>query len=292
MVFFGVLSCENKTENTMKQFLVKEIPDNSPIAFKENLIASDKLIHKGIFSPELDEYYYTISSKNFEDFEVYMIKKRNGIWSEPEKAFFNSDYNEHGMSFSPDGNSLFFSSTRPVPISGVPSTWHIWHTEKINGAWSEPVFVDITNLRGKLISHPTIANSGTLYFHSSNLDYTEMQVYSSKQINGRFADAKKIAFSMDSNRGTCTPYISPEENYLIFASIGEQLDLMISFNDGKGGWTNTRKLNDRINDFGQGNPYVTPDDKYLFFTTGGGPEKEWKVKWVNIESELRRINQH
>ncbi|WP_262496961.1 hypothetical protein [Formosa algae] len=38
---------------------------------------------------------------------------------------------------------------------------------------------------------------------------------------------------------------------------------------------------------GQGNPYITPDDKFLFYTTGGHLEKDWKVKWVNIESELK-----
>ncbi|PNW28712.1 hypothetical protein BKP44_07285 [Formosa algae] len=48
-----------------------------------------------------------------------------------------------------------------------------------------------------------------------------------------------------------------------------------------------KKLNDKINTMGQGNPYITPDDKFLFYTTGGHLEKDWKVKWVNIESELK-----
>ena len=74
---------------------------------------------------------------------------------------------------------------------------------------------------------------------------------------------------------------------MIFASIGNQLDLMISFSDGNGGWKDTKKLNNKINDIGQGNPYVTPDNKFLFFTSGEHLEKNWKVKWVNIESELK-----
>jgi Tol biopolymer transport system component len=269
------------------RFLTEKIPFDTPIEFKGNLTPNDKLIHKGIFSPDLEEYYYTLSDTDFEQFDVYMIKKLNGIWSNPQKAFFNSEYSEHGMAFSPDGNSLYFSSTRPTNIKGVLETWHIWKSNKVNGRWSEPKFVDIPNLRSKLVSHPTITNTGTMYFHVSNLDYGEMDIYYSKMVSDKFEDAEKTSISMNSNNGKCTPYVSPKEDYLIFASIGSQLDLMISFNDGIGGWTNTKSLNEKINDNGQGNPYITPDNKFLFFTTGKYQEKNWKVKWVNIESQIK-----
>lgn len=280
------LSCKNENDNTKMQFLTDEIPNNIPIEFKQDLVPKNKLIHKGIFSTDLKEYYYTISDNNFEKFDVLVIKKKNGNWSEPKKAFFNSEYNEHGMSFSPDGNSIYFSSTRPTNIKGTLETWHIWKSDKVNGEWKEPIYVDIPNLRDKLVSHPTITNSETLYFHISNLDYSEMDIYHSKKVNDKFENAKKTTISMNSKVGKCTPYVSPKEDYLIFASIGNELDLMISYNDGKGGWINTKKLSNKINHMGQGNPYVTPDNRFLFFTTGEHLKKEWKVKWVNIASEL------
>ena len=286
LLVIGFISCENQNQKTKMQFLVKEVPSNIPIEFKDGLIPENKMIHKGIFSPDLNEYYYILSDKNFEGFEVFTIEKNNGFWSEPKKAFFNSKYNEHGMSFSPNGNTLYFSSTRPVNINGVSQTWHIWKSDKINGKWKEPVFVDIPNLRDKLVSHPTIGNSGTLYFHSSNLDYSEMDIYQSKNLNGKFENAEKVLISMNSESGKCTPYVSPKEDYLIFASIENYLNLMIAYNNGKGEWIKTKKLNNEINDKGQGNPYITPDNKFLFFTTGEHLEKDWKVKWVNIESEL------
>ncbi|QHI37129.1 hypothetical protein IMCC3317_25070 [Kordia antarctica] len=282
----GFLSCENQTEKAKMQFLTEKIPDNIPIEFNQNIIPKNKRIHKGIFSPDLQEYYYTISDKDFENFEIYVIKKKSENWSQPEKAFFNSTYNEHGMSFSPSGNTLYFSSTRPTNINGIHQTWHIWKSDKVDGKWQESTFVDIPNLRTKLVSHPIITNSGTLYFHSSNLDYSEMNIYHSKQVNGTFEDSEKTSISMPLNSVTCTPYVSANEEYIIFASIGKQLDLMISFNDGKGNWTRTKRLNDTINNLGQGNPYVTPDHKFLFFTTGDHLEKNWKVKWVDIASEI------
>ena len=286
LITISFLGCKNETVNTEMQFSNEKIPSNTPLEFKPYLVPKNKLIHKGIFSPNLQEYYYTISDKNFEKFEVFVIKKDKEDWFEPKKAFFNSEHNEHGMSFSPNGNSLYFSSTRSVNIGGIAPTWHIWKSDKVNGKWSEPIFVDIPNLRNKLVSHPTITNSGTLYFHASNLDYSEMDIYHSKNVNGKFENAEKTSIAMNSKLGKCTPFVSPNGDYLIFALIGKELDLMITYNDGKGGWMNTKKLNDKINSNAQGNPYVTTDNKFLFFTTGDHLEKNWKVKWVNIESKI------
>ncbi len=280
------LSCKNETKYSTEAFLTEKIPVDMPIEFKKNLTPQNKLIHKGMFAPNLKDYYYTISDKNFERFDVYVITKNNGIWSKPKKAFFNSRYSDHGMSFSPDGNTLYFSSTRPVDIDGVASTWHIWKSDKVDEKWNVPIFVDVPNLRNKLVSHPTITNSGTLYFHVSNLDYSEMDIYYSKQVNGTFENAKKAIISMDSSTQKCTPYVSPKGDYLIFASINNTLDLMITFDSGNGSWINTKKLNEKINNNGQGNPYVTPDNKFLFFTTGKHSEENWSVKWVDIASEL------
>ncbi|MEO1654061.1 MAG: hypothetical protein AAFU64_10975 [Bacteroidota bacterium] len=267
------------------RFLNEQIPQDTPLPFKSELCPKDQLIHKGILSPDLQAYYYTLSDKEFKQFDVYFIKKTAKSWSEPQAAFFNSEYSEHGMNFSPDGNTLFFSSTRPVDLPGIPPTWHLWKSEKVDGQWQAPRFVDIPNLRDKLLSHPIITNSGTLYFHASNLDYSEMDIYQAPPINQTFGAAEKTSIDLDS--GKCTPYVSPDEDYLIFASIGEVLDLIICYPDGKGGWTNPKKLSPKINQQGQGNPYVTPNDQFLFFTVGDVKQGNWQIKWVDISSELK-----
>jgi len=274
-----------KNENNTAIFLEDENPKFEPIEFRKELVQSDKIIHRGVFSPGMDEYYFTVSDKAYADFDVLMIQKENGGWSQPQKAFFNSRYSEHGMSFSPDGKILYFSSTRPSPIDGLPDTWHIWKCEQVNGTWNEPEFVDILNLRDKLVSHPSVAKSGTIYFHVSNLDYSDMDIYYSKQVNGKYGNARKLKLPAGLNTDKCTPYISPDESYLLFASIGDQLDLMICFNDGNGGWKNIKKLNTAINNKGQGNPYVTPGSDFLFFATGEHLGS-WSVKWVRFQPEL------
>ena len=215
-----------------------------------------------------------------------MIEKVGDKWSHPQASFFNTVFSEHGMSFSPDGNSIYFSSTRPTGIDSIPNTWHIWKSENINGIWTKAIYIDIPNMRDKLISHPTISSSGKLYFHASNLDYSEMDVYHSQLIEGKFQNATKVEIEQKPNTGICTPFIAPNEEYLIFASIGTQLDLWISFNDGVGNWVRTKALNQKINHLGQGNPYVTSDHQFLFYATGEYQKTNWGINWVNIKSEI------
>ena len=283
-----ILSCIKNDQSNQMKYLTQCIPNSSPVEFMEHLKVADKLIHRGIFNPDLSEYYFTLSDKAFQQFDVYLIKKLEGEWSEPEKAFFNSDFSEHGMSFSPDGKSLFFSSTRPTNIDSIPATWHIWRSDKVDEKWSDPVFIDIPNLREKLVSHPSITDAGRLYFHASNLDYSEMDIYSTIQSSGQFEAAIKATISSVSpNVQKCTPYVSPKGNYLLFAAIGEQLELMITFKDKNGHWTRPKRLNDDINANGQGNPYVTPDGTFLFYATGKMDAEDWSIKWVNIQNEIK-----
>jgi hypothetical protein len=189
---------------------------------------------------------------------------------------------------SKNAETLFLGQGIPNDLP-IPFKQGLVSQGKLIHIWYEPLFVDIPNLKDKLVSHPTITNSGKLYFHTSNLDYSEMDIYHSKQVNGKFEKAEKASIAMNPETGKCTPYVSPNEDYLIFASIGKELDLMISYNNGKGDWVNTKKLNDRINNQGQGNPFVTPDNRFLFFTSGKESDQDWSVKWVNVESEINSL---
>lgn len=286
ILLLGLLLGACKTEPDSLKYLSEKTPGLEPIDFNIEMIPDTKMIHKGIFSPDLEAFYYTISDKDFQNFDIYYIRKQDGKWSKPQPAPFNSQHNDHGMSFSSDGKTVYFSSTRPVKREGIQATWHIWKSDYINGQWNEPTWIDIPNLRAKSVSHPSITRSGTLYFHASNVDYSDMTIYQSKRTKGVFEAAQKV--SIISDTGSCTPFVSPDEKYLLLASIGPQLDLMISFKEIDGKWSKPKKLNEKINTKGQGNPFVTPDNKYLFFTTGDDQEKAWKIKWVAIESELKR----
>ncbi|AKA35375.1 hypothetical protein VC82_1765 [Flagellimonas lutaonensis] len=280
-----LLQCSDESPNYKALLGVDILPNEHPIFFKKELVPNGKLIHRGILNPQLDAYYFTLSNKDFSDFDIYIIERKEGKWSEPQKAFFNSEYDDHGMSFSPDGKRIYFSSTRPIIGKDLPETWHLWRTNNNNGTWTEPEYVDIPNMRDKLISHPSISENGTLYFHASNLDYSKMDIYHSVQEEGKFKDAEKTYLSDSNTYGRTTPYVSADGSFLIYAAINKTLDLMICQKDEKGKWSQAKAFNKAVNTNGQGNPYITPDNKFLFFAVE--ENNKWKVKWVDVESLVK-----
>lgn len=284
-IALALISCNE--EVSLNEYLTETTPRNVPQLYKPELIPEGKLVHSGIFSPDFKEYYFTVSDRQFQRFDVRVVRKENGKWSRSREAFFNTGNNEHGTSFSPDGRYVYFSSTRPIDLPGISDTWHIWRSEKVDGQWSEPEFVDIPNLRDKLVSHPSITLDGTLYFHAGATDYSDLSIYYSLGTNWEFADAVKLPEEVNFGDQQNTPYISPDESYLLYEAAQ---DLYISRKDKSGRWLAARPLDERINRHGKGNPYITPDQKYLFYVAGleGNPEEEWAVYWVSAETMLTR----
>lgn len=279
-----IIGC-NSGNDKQNMFFVNQVPKNLPFQFDPTLLPNGSIIHRGVFSNDLRQYYFTISDRSFSNFRVLVTNKAQNQWTEPVEAFFNSKYDDHGMSFSPDGNTLVFSSTRPVVSNELPKTWHIWMCKKSNQQWSKPEYIKISNLHSKLISHPTLAPNGTIYFHASNLDYSDMSIYYSSLINGKYQTAKKIEFGLNAI-GYCTPYIAANGKHLVFATIGENLNLYICKKQDGHKWSNPIMLSPEINKNGQGNPYLTPDSKYLFFAREDKNTHKWSINWVSTGTFL------
>ncbi len=288
---FVLSSCKevaHQQKNVAYQLLSKsKVPSNLPIPFREDLVGKDQLIHRGVFSPDLNHFYFTISDKDYSNFTIKSMHQVEHTWSEPQNAFFNSNDDDHGLSFSPDGNSIYFSSTRSLEKDSLANTWHLWRTTKVDDKWTPSEFIDIPNLRDKLISHPTITEGGRLYFHASNLDYSDMNIYYSDQVQGEFQDAKPLFSNVNDKTNKCTPFISPDEKYIIYAKIEEHLKLMICYKNDEGDWGVPTELNEAINMNGQGNPFVTWDKQFLFFASGIHGSNNWQLKWVSMDKILK-----
>lgn len=293
-LFIGtiLIGCKTSNDLNLPSSTLENLPNKFPKVLFEAFVPQDKIVHKGIFSPDLDFYYYTVSNQDYTNFDIYLLQRVGEEWLRQGKADINSDFDDHGMSFAPDGNTIYFSSTRPTDRNDVASTWHIWASQLVGGQWLAPIYIDIPNLRSQLTSHPILTRSGTLYFHSSNADYSNMDIYQAQMVEGRFSNARKSNIDLQKEQDRCTPYVSADEDFMVFAAVGESLNLMITYNDGKGHWINTKPLSQTVNEFGQGNPSMILDDKYLIYTTGGNPKEGWKVKWVDLQSEIDHMTTH
>lgn len=269
-------------------FGIEAVPSGDPVEFKPELVETDTLHHAGVFSPDLKTYFYTVSDQSFRRFDVKLVERLEDGWSEPRDAFFNSEHNEHGVAFSPDGRRLYFSSTRPVPGMDLPDTWRLWASELGPDGWSEPTFVDIPGMRHRLVSHPSLAADGTLYFHSGEPDYTDLRLFRAEVAGDVIQNAVALPPEINGPGLHVTPYVAPDESFLIFERVP---DLWISRRGADGSWQEAVLLPKSINSDGKGNPYLTPDRRFLFFAAGPDPEPEknvrWSIYWVDAASFLQ-----
>jgi hypothetical protein len=83
-------------------------------------------------------------------------------------------------------------------------------------------------------------------------------------------------------------FIARDESYIIFCrfSNGSSGDLFISYNRGKGNWTNPKTLGAQVNapnPVWECCPFVTNDNKYLFFTRGGNEMSSYFTYWTKVD---------
>jgi hypothetical protein len=294
LFLIAVIGCNTKMKINAKQeqYLSEQPPMGSSILFKPELIPDKQLAHAGVFTPDMSEYYYTLSNAIFSQFTVMYIKKVADQWVVPKEAFFNSSYLEHGVHFTEDGQWVYFSSTRPTGKKGNTNNWHIWRSKKVKNGWSEAEWVNIPGMNGKSVSHPSLTRSGRMYFHSYNPDFSDMALFFSEPLEGVFQKAKKIVFSGGENNNALTPFVALDESYLLFEKkFDDFFEIHISYRD-NGAWQLPKRLSDKVNTKNLGNPYITPDGQYLFYASGSWLNNEapddWVIKWISTKEIFMR----
>ena len=262
---------------------------NSSERFLEEYIPSDMLGHAGVFSPNGQKYYLTLSDKSFQNFDVWVSSYQNGNWSTPIPAFFNSEYDEHGVGFSTDGATIYFSSTRPTNQIGIADTWHIWTSHKTAEGWSEPEFVHIPTFEQKLISHPTLTTNNRMYFHSGNTDYSELGLYYSDWSDNEWQTPEKVKFGQEPSDLCITPFVSPDESYLLFGKIENEKEVLYLSYRSNDEWLKPQPLNDSINLNNKSNPFVNYHDSRLYYAVGTFTENGMPSYWLINRIDLNAV---
>lgn len=254
------------------------------IISSDGIISSDYKEHGSpTFSADGKEvFWWTIKiDSNNQWINLFKTMRCVGdTWTEPEVSPFNE-----GVVFSPDGKRLYFGSKKEGD--------NPYFVEKKKESWSDPIYINLVSNfpEIKYVYFPTITSSGTLYF----LGYYEEQwanigIYRSELINGEYAKPELLPASINSreNQRNWTPYIAPDESYLIFCSTrglpkSDQGDLYICFRNLDGSWTEAINMGETINSERlERFPSVSPDGKYFFYTqfTPGSNED---VYWVSAK---------
>jgi hypothetical protein len=277
--------------NLYGDYLGQTPPADTPVVFASGIVSTDDLEHSpALFTPDGNEVYWiTARPPGPENSDwinrVLTMKRVNGRWS----VSFVTPY--HITALSADGNRGYFTSLENKDI---------WYTEKEGNNWSKPKCLNFLTQYPELqfAFIGSITGNGTIYF-TAFLEgpMNNYGIYRSKLINGKYAKPEALPNSINMTGGTLnwTPFVDPNENYLIFSSNrkGEfgGSDLYISFYDiSSDTWSEPINMGEPINTSVQERlPGISPDGKFLFFTRWT-PEHNQDVFWVSatIVDKLRK----
>jgi len=271
------------------EYIGQKTPGSKPEIFAKDIVSSNRSEHSCVtFSPDGKEVYW--SSVLINKFKILSMKIEGNKWTAPHLASFskNSDYLDDGPSFSPDGKRLFFISQRPIKSNEKAGKENIWIIEKTENGWSTPIPISSTVNSMNLHWQMSISNDLSIYFSAWAAGGERMRdIYRSELINGKYSQPENLGRMINTEFDDATPYIAPDESYLIFSRLDHPddfggVDLYISYRGKDGNWMEPKNLGNTINTESNENlPVVSPDGKYLFFRSYRNGNND--IYWVDAK---------
>jgi Tol biopolymer transport system component len=226
-------------------------------------------------TPDGTTLYYSTHERGWTGFHIVVSHLRDGHWTLPAPAPFDTPYNDRAPFVSPDGRELFFSSDRPLPgaRSSRAGSFNLWHvTQAADGSWTDPKPVPGVNSSANDF-HPAVSTDGTLYFSSNRPGgHGLYDLYRAERLDVGYATPVNLGPEINSEGEETDVYVSPDDSYLIVVATeradgvgGDDLWLTTRADDS---WEPLENLGQPVNspsyEYG---PFVSPNGRYLYLTT-------------------------
>lgn len=261
-------------------------PGLEPEVFAPGLVSTEERRELNpVWGPHGNTFYFSYSD-GAGHYQIMMMQKRDGAWSEITPASFSEEFSNVDFSLSHDGRFGYFGSDRPRPGQSERRSdgFDIWIVDWSESGWSEPRHAGYEVNSNPHQVYPSVTKSGSLYFQSNRPGgFGGTDIYRTRLVNGIYTQAENLGRPVNTDANEGDVFIAPDESYLIVSSWGRadslgSGDLYISFRKEDGSWTEATNMGPDINssaiDF---TPHVSPDGKYLFFSSGrrGTPDIFW-----------------
>lgn len=278
------------------KYLGQQEPGIIPQLFAPDIVSVAQGVHGNIvFSSNFTEAAWHPNYKVSEKSLIYIMKYKDGKWDAPLEFFPKEGFNYSEPFYSYDGNKLYYLSGE-TGSTGNAENEKIYYIERKGEGWSDPKLLspNIPAFHWQF----SLDKENNLYFGGKS-DDKKGEIFFSKYSNGEYLSPEKLPLAVNSDASEFSPFISPDNSYLVFTRMLEkekappQMNLFVSFKDKNGNWSTAQNLTDIIGLPVQ-TPFVmmsaariTPDGKYLFFCFFNG--KGHMVYWVStkIIEELR-----
>lgn len=269
-------------------YLGQKPPGMTPEIFAPGVISKESSQEfAGTFAPDGKAFYFT-RRPEYDDFQaqrIWFTREINGKWTEPEPAPFSENCMELEPSISPDGQRLYFGSSRPLPgekqYSRMPA---IWIMKKNDDVWGDltyfaPMMMYISEAGNRDIYYTDLAMGGCVAV---------------KRWDGmKYGPGERLPETVNYVNSPTHPFIARDQSFLLYD--GEVDDvrrvLYVSFKQAGGTWSQGVQLGNGVNTrYGEMCPSISPDGKYLFFESDRAGKMD--IYWVDakIIEELKPIN--
>jgi len=252
------------------------LPADTPRLFAKGLLTDELSNRDFAISPNGDEIFYTLQQPRFVTSTILHLIKKNGKWGKPQVAPFSGRYKDLEAAFSPDGQTVYFSSDRPTASNPMKKDFDIWRVKrKPNGTWTAPENLGPIVNSDKSEFYPSPTRNGNLYF-TVEADYgkgSEDIVICKPATGGGFNKPESLPDDINTKYDEFNAFVDPDEQFILFSSDGRpdnlgRGDLYISRKDKTGNWQLVKHLPKPINSAAIDYcPFVTWDKKYLVFTS-------------------------
>lgn len=238
-------------------------PGETAKAFAPGIISTEHFDAFGVFTPDLNEFYFVRDGGEYEEAVLIVYKNEGTHW---EKSVVGPRVGEPFI--SPDSKRMYRSK-------------HFM--DRTDSGWSEvkPIEEPLNDIPVMRLS---VSSQGTYFFDErtriGTLRYSRLK-------DGRYEAPIELGEQFNTGLWTAHPFIAPDESYLIWDSERDDgqggTDLYIAFRQEDDSWGPAMNLGDKINsplDDAYGT--VTPDGKYLFFYRDMG-EGNLDIYWVDAK---------
>jgi len=248
-------------------YMGQKVPGKIAEPFAPGIISKGGWELEGVFSPGMNEFYFT--TKNGKDTPSIIIgfRQENNIWTKYLELPRRGE-----TVFSPDGKR-----------------WHMakGYKDRIGEGWSKhkslgPMF----DRKDWGIMRLSASAKGTYVFDDAKSNDV---IRISTLKNGKRQAPKKMGPEVNTGKWTAHPFIAPDESYLIWDSEREggfgDSDLYISFRQKDGSWGPAINMGDTVNsDKWDAYASVTPDGKYILFNRGINEDNnDVDIYWVDAQ---------
>ena len=239
------------------------------------------------FTPDGETAYFARSEGFFpqtRDATIMETTLVDGTWSEPVVASFSGEFPDIDPWVSPDGESIYFSSIRPV--EGEPRRdAELFRVDREGDTWSEPVHLSVLGSEVDELGL-SVAEDGSAIFASDRRGGAGgWDLYAADADGDTFSSPEPVA-ELNSPIWEFNPAIDAAGTTLIFTSInrpgGVGLgDLFVTERDGNT-WSEPRPLplNTRADEY---HGSLSPDGSTLYFVRRNVDGDLYELDWATID---------